>query len=229
MIGKKFNRLTVLEEVGRDKFKRILYRCKCDCGNEKLVSGIDLRRNSVKSCGCIHADIMKERIGKPGANRKDLTGQRFGKLVVLGFAGTKGSSEGRGEGMRFTCRCDCGNICEVVSGHLKDGSVTSCGCVRRETYTKIFSEHNKKVKVENTDLDKLTSKPTKANTSGYRGVYWRKDRNCWLAQIKFQGKVYYKYCKTFEDAVIERRKMEQEYWEPVLNKYGRELNKGVST
>ena len=223
MIGKKFNRLTVLEEVGRDKFKRILYRCKCDCGNEKVVSGIDLRRNSVKSCGCIHADIMKERIGKPGANRKDLTGQRFGRLVVLGFAGTKGSSKGRGEGMRFTCRCDCGNICEVISGHLKSGGVTSCGCLAKELHTKIFDEYRLEVKVDNTDLDKLNSRNTKANTSGRKGVMWIKDRNCWQAYIKFQGKTHYKNCKTFEDAVAARERMEKEYWEPTLKKYGREL------
>lgn len=223
MIGKKFNKLTVIAEVGKTNYGALLYRCRCDCGNEKIVPGQSLRNSTIKSCGCIIKDVAKERRGKPCANRKDLTGQRFGKLVVLGFSGRKGNADGVGEGMRFICRCDCGNICEVVSGHLRDGGVTSCGCVAKELYTKLFDEHREDVKVDNTDLDRLNSRNTKANTSGRKGVRWRKERNCWQAYIKFQGKVHYKNCKTFEEAVAARESMEEEYWEPTLKKYGREL------
>ena len=53
MINKKFNRLTVLEEFGRDKNRHILYLCKCDCGNTHIVSGVNLRNNKVRSCGCL--------------------------------------------------------------------------------------------------------------------------------------------------------------------------------
>lgn len=56
----------------------------------------------------------------------DLTGQRFGKLTVVGIAGR--SNHGA---MRWYCRCDCGNATEVDSNPLRRGKTQSCGCLRR--------------------------------------------------------------------------------------------------
>lgn len=54
MLGKKFGRLTVLEECKkRDKHKRIYYKCICECGNLTYVSGSNLRLGRIKSCGCL--------------------------------------------------------------------------------------------------------------------------------------------------------------------------------
>ena len=223
IIGKHVGKWTVIQFDDNNKNIYPYYICKCDCGTVKPVIRGSLISGSSRSCGCLVKDKARERIGKPWNNRKDLTGQRFGRLVVLGFAGTKGSSKGKGEGMRFTCQCDCGNICEVVSGHLKDDVVTSCGCVAKESYTKIFAKRKQEVNVDNTDLDRLTSKPTKANTSGARGVFWREDRHRWVAMITFQGVCHMRHFKTFEEAVAGRRRMEEEFWKPTLEKYGRKL------
>ena len=51
----KFGRLTVIEEAGRDKYGKIQYKCKCDCGNETIVLGNSLLQNHVVSCGCIRS------------------------------------------------------------------------------------------------------------------------------------------------------------------------------
>lgn len=56
--GQKFGRLTVIEMAGRSKSGRVLWRCKCDCGNEKIVKGVELRKGCVCSCGCLHKDVM---------------------------------------------------------------------------------------------------------------------------------------------------------------------------
>lgn len=53
MIGKKYGRLTILEEAGQDKKKKKLYKCKCNCGNEKILHGYRLRNGSTISCGCV--------------------------------------------------------------------------------------------------------------------------------------------------------------------------------
>lgn len=53
MIGKKFNMLLVLKELGRCKNSRMLYLCKCDCGNKVKVYGVALRTSGTKSCGCL--------------------------------------------------------------------------------------------------------------------------------------------------------------------------------
>ena len=53
--GNKYGRLTVIEEAGRDKDNRVLWRCHCDCGNEKIALGKSLRAGLVLSCGCLHS------------------------------------------------------------------------------------------------------------------------------------------------------------------------------
>ena len=60
--GNRYGRLTVLEFAGIEKRKHALWRCRCDCGNEIVVQGKNLRSGNTKSCGCLNADKSKERI-----------------------------------------------------------------------------------------------------------------------------------------------------------------------
>lgn len=57
----------------------------------------------------------------------DLTGERFGRLVVLQRVMPNGS-----DGARWLCKCDCGNQSIAAGGKLRTGEVKSCGCYRRE-------------------------------------------------------------------------------------------------
>ena len=68
MIGKKFGRLTVIEELReRNKYGKIVYKCQCECGNIVDVVGNQLRAGQTKSCGC----LQKEKASKQGkANAK---------------------------------------------------------------------------------------------------------------------------------------------------------------
>ena len=51
--GKQYGKLTVLKmDTERDKYGRIKWICKCDCGNIKSISGADLRSGNTSSCGC---------------------------------------------------------------------------------------------------------------------------------------------------------------------------------
>ena len=70
----------------------------------------------------------------------------------------------------------------------------------------------------------LNKKKSKSNTSGVKGVYWKKDKNMWDVEIGFQKKrIHIGYFKKFEDAVKARKRAEEQYFEPILNKYGKEL------
>lgn len=62
-----------------------------------------------------------------GFKAEDLSGQRFGRLVVVCRTG----STKRGGPLQL-CICDCGNEIKVTSGNLKGGNTKSCGCYRRE-------------------------------------------------------------------------------------------------
>jgi hypothetical protein len=65
-----------------------------------------------------------------GRRFQDLTGQRFGRLVVQSFI------EASKNGSRWLCICDCGNTNNVLASNLKAGHCTSCGCFQREDSAK---------------------------------------------------------------------------------------------
>ena len=69
-------------------------------------------------------------------NVKDLTGKRFGRLVVIGLQ----PSETRKT--YWICQCDCGNIKVVRSDSLQCGSIRSCGCLKKEQDEKNLSQGN---------------------------------------------------------------------------------------
>ena len=60
LLGRRFGRLTVLERYGVDKWRRIKWRCRCDCGNEVMTLGCNLKNGHTKSCGCLQKDRASE-------------------------------------------------------------------------------------------------------------------------------------------------------------------------
>ena len=52
LTGKRFGRLIVIERSYPNRFKHPVWLCKCDCGNDKIVPGYNLRTGRTKSCGC---------------------------------------------------------------------------------------------------------------------------------------------------------------------------------
>lgn len=58
----------------------------------------------------------------------DLTGQRFGKLVVL----EKDSLSGPSNQIKWICQCDCGNKKSIIGSNLRNGLTQSCGCLQKE-------------------------------------------------------------------------------------------------
>ena len=122
LTGHKFGRLTVLrEDPRRDKYGRVKWICRCDCGNIVSAAGSDLMKGSVKSCGCLHKELAEE-------NKDDLTGRRFGRLTVL-EEDSQRTKQGK---IRWICQCDCGNIISVAGTELKKNNTKSCGCLRKE-------------------------------------------------------------------------------------------------
>ena len=120
LTGKRFGRLVALKDSGRREKNSggVLWECQCDCGNIVLVSRGNLRSGHTTSCGCYgRRDNQKRYI-------KDLTGQKFGKLLVI-----EQTDKRSYRNVIFKCQCDCGNIIEVPSSRLIQGKTTSCGCL----------------------------------------------------------------------------------------------------
>lgn len=102
--GQRYGKLTVLKFIGDKK-----WLCRCDCGNEIIVRSCNLSNGHTNSCGCLRQWRLQ-----------DLTGQRFGKLLVLEYVGH----------MKWKCRCDCGNEVIKDGKHLRWGNTRSCGCLK---------------------------------------------------------------------------------------------------
>jgi len=69
-------------------------------------------------------------------NVKDITGQRFGRLVVIKTVGRRGSE------LLWLCQCDCGSSLETVGYSLRNGRTSSCGCFRKEFWRDKMTELN---------------------------------------------------------------------------------------
>lgn len=59
----RFGRLIVIDFAGKDKWGGQLWKCKCDCGNEKIVKCRPLIIGRTKSCGCFSKE-MSAKIGR---------------------------------------------------------------------------------------------------------------------------------------------------------------------
>lgn len=55
--GQKFNRLTVSRRDHNTKCGQTTWLCICDCGRTKIVRSDHLRRNKIKSCGCLRMEL----------------------------------------------------------------------------------------------------------------------------------------------------------------------------
>ncbi len=143
----------------------------------------------------------------------ELTGQRYGRLVVLRQA------ENIGKRTAWLCRCDCGNEVVVRTDRLRSGHTTSCGCkgpgatpgvgLLGLTYA------------EGTCLEMLRAKTVRSNnTSGVPGVDWLTAKDRWRASICFKGKRYYlgSY-SVFADAVKARKQAEAELHDKFVDEF----------
>lgn len=64
--GQKFGHLTVIEQAGRNKHRSILWRCICDCGNEKIYPSGKLISGRATNCGCKTTEIKSMKASKHG-------------------------------------------------------------------------------------------------------------------------------------------------------------------
>lgn len=127
--GEKYGKLTVIREVAPIVYKcghlERMWECKCDCGNTVVYSMSNIRSGNSKSCGC--SKII------------DLTGQKFGRLLVIG----KGDyiQKPKRKVYKWICKCDCGKIIQVRQNSLITGATKSCGCIVKDGKYKEIKNH----------------------------------------------------------------------------------------
>ena len=103
-----------------------------------------------------------KRVGVVRGPASDLSGTRFGRLVVVCNTGTR-----KGRCYLWECLCDCGETTSVPTNHLKNGHTQSCGCLQVELASKRFSKD-----ITGQSFGLLTAlSPTKGRGPS-KGVQW---------------------------------------------------------
>jgi len=65
LIGLKFGKLIIIKLIFI-KNKHNYFKCKCDCGNEKIIRKDHIKSGKIKSCGCLRIELSKKRTLKHG-------------------------------------------------------------------------------------------------------------------------------------------------------------------
>lgn len=181
-IGEKFNKLTIINLDKKDKRNKKYYLCKCDCGNTKVVRYDCLTSNNTKSCGC----SLKESAKKNGHNNfKNLTGKRFGRLIVLNLA----EKTDKYNTKYYLCKCDCGKEKIIRGSQLTTGKTKSCGCLNLELCSQRMKGENNwnhKNKGKNhpnynpslTDKERLDRRDLVENINWRKSIYEKDNYTC---------------------------------------------------
>lgn len=206
LIGEKFGMLTVIGQAPSTAKGQRRWVCRCDCGTEKIVMGSNLRRGTTVSCGCKH--------------KNDLTGQRIGKLTVIGRSDKYGS-RGKRQTQLWECRCDCGEITYKATDTLTNPDISMCqNCAAKNAITKARENLGFEGGTQITKISRR--KEASENFSGVRGVYFERKTGRYRARLRFRGKLYNlgSYAN-LEDAIKARRRGEEEIYDKFLEEYAK--------
>lgn len=200
-IGQKFGKLLVIEQVGRNKLKKVLWKCKCECGNEVDVVAGSLVTGNTTSCGC----VLKEAITKHGGcknasyntwramvrrcnNPQDKDYKRYGGVGVtvctkwlnyINFASDMGEPNGDETLDRIN-----------VYGNYEPTNCRWAG-----------------IKVQNRNV-KIRAN-SKTGVIGVSITHTGK----YMAKVTVGKKVYYSKCfNTIEEAALARKELEEKHW-----------------
>ena len=228
LTGQKFGRLLVKCRGPNNKSKNAQWWCVCDCQLNKLpneqeltlVVGTNLTSGITKSCGCLQREIASEVHSKP--NKYD-----WSKEYGVGFT-SQPDSYGRYE--FYFDKEDFDKIKNYTwsfsNDYLrdtKDRSIamhqlilpTEDGYIPEHIHGEQSKNDNRKenLRVATQSQNMMNTKTRANNTSGVRGVYWRKDIKKWSAGIWVNKQHISLGCfNNIEDVTKARKKAEEKYF-----------------
>lgn len=132
--GERFGHLVALKETSERFNGKVIWLCKCDCGNKVKVTSHRLLHTEISNCfdeKCPFRDptrkLLKEEdfsgeARKCSSAMEDITGQVFGELTAVSMTGVKS-----GKNLQWYCKCSCGKEIKAYERDLLRGIKTNCG------------------------------------------------------------------------------------------------------
>lgn len=141
LTGQQFGEWTVLERSTKiTKSKNVFWKVQCSCGTITEVNGTDLRRGKTTKCR-YHYSLNKTPKPKqernPDISRSNVIneiGNQYGRLTVI----KQVESDRRGAA-QWLCQCSCGNFITARGTTLREGKISSCGCLGSHGEGKILN------------------------------------------------------------------------------------------
>lgn len=128
--GQEYNNIKILYPCGYNIDHRVMYVCKCFCGNYFISSGKNIKKGNTQSCDCLRS----QRVVDSNVSRsEDIIGKTFGKLKVLEFVDFRKKRSGKRSGV-YKCECQCGRICYKEGVYLRHGDTQTCGLCTRKSH-----------------------------------------------------------------------------------------------
>lgn len=202
MVGNRFGELTVIEECGKSKDRRILYKCVCSCGKTTIVPGCRMREGKVKSCGCKQGtthggshdrlysiwNSMRNRCHRAkGYENVSVCDEWSDYRVFKAWAYTNGYDE---NAPQWKCTIDRIDV---------NGDYEPNNCRWVDESMQMFNRRKAQSKL------------------GIRGVYYREKEGKYYAMInKNRKQLYLGSFKNVDDAIAARKAAELKYYGTVL-------------
>lgn len=135
----------------------------------------------------------------------DLTGQRFGQLVVI----QRGTTENKTT--KWICQCDCGHQTTVNAGKLMSGHTRSCGHLRYDLPQHFKMEHGL---TETSEFKSWSSMLTRCNNPKYHLKQDYSERGITVCDrwLSFKNFIDDMGMKPFQKASIERIDNDKGYY-----------------
>ena len=107
----------------------------------------------------------------------DLTGQRFGRLIVI-----KRADNSKDNRAKWLCKCDCGNEKNIVGKSLRKMKTQSCGRLQKEQAKMVNTKHGMRYTKLNKTWNSMKQRCNNSNCKQYKNYGGRGIKVCdeWL-------------------------------------------------
>lgn len=227
------SRLTVIKRaenyVDPSGKKSAQWLCECSCPehNQVVATTANIKRGSVKSCGCLAREVSAQLLIGNSYGQKN---KKYNQYDLTGEYGIGYTSKGE----EFYFDIEDYNLIKDYCWNIHDGYVTTIlyeGSQR--TYVKMHrlimnarpgavidhkkhkTNDNRKEYLRNADntTNHRNHEIYSNNTSGVTGVTWDEESGKWRARLWMRGKMYHLgRFDNFEDAVAARKSAEEKYF-----------------
>lgn len=211
LTDKQFGRLKVLKRHGKDKYNKITWLCKCECGKEKIIRGYSLKRGDTKSCGCLQRESAFKRAFIHGhASKNNQSHEYITWQSMIARCTNPKQDNYKNYGGRGIIVCekwfDFQNFIKDM-GNKPSNKYT----IDRIDVNGNYEPSNCKWVTWNEQA--INKRLSNRNSSGYKGIWWDKRAKKWKVQITNYGKqIHLGYFIDILDAIESRKQGEIKYW-----------------